>query len=639
MPAAKARHVKNAARLALVALLVPIVLTISEIPSGGARPWVRLAALLVVGAALALVLRRQEAFVVHALDQDRVANDLRASEAKFSGILSIAADAIISVDESQRILHFNQGAEEIFGWSATEAMGKQLDSLIPGRFRDVHGAHMRSFARSPVAARRMGERREIFALRRDGSEFPAEASISKLSAPAEGGGERSLFTVVLRDITERKRAEQDERFLADIGSQLARSLEYEKALQTIADLPIPRLADAAILDVLEPGDAFRRVISTFQRMALTPALEEIGARPLNWDSPSPAVDVIRRRTSELVAPIDDSWLEAHEDGDVVSAWKALGAHSMLILPLAVGDEGSGALTLIAVDPDRRFNADLRTLAEKYASAAALTLQNARLYAAAQRANQARDEVLGVVSHDLRNPISAIAMCARVLRHSEPTDASARNDLLLTISESTDWMNRLIQDLLDVANIERGQLSLERCSESPAAMVEQAIHMFSVEAADHGITLESSVESDLPPVWADAARIVQVLGNLLRNAIKFTPNGGRITVRAAHPDAFVAVSVSDTGTGIPVEAQRRVFDRYWHSSEGARRRGTGLGLSIAKGIIEAHGGRIWVESAPQSGSTFTFSLPIASVAEAIEGPRGAGGRGGENYDASHPSGTR
>ena len=639
MPAAKARHVKTAARLALAALIVPIAISISEISSGGARPWARLVALLLVGVALTFVLRRHEVFEAHVLDQERVANELRASEAKFSGILSIAADAIISVDESQRILHFNQGAEEIFGWSAAEVIGKPLDSLIPGRFRDVHVAHMRSFARSPVAARRMGERREIFALRRDGTEFPAEASISKLTVPSQSGGERPLFTVVLRDITERKRAEQDERFLVETGSQLARSLEYGKALQTIADLPIPRLADAAILDVVEPGGLFRRVISSFQRIALTPALEEIGARPLNWDSPSPAVDVIRRRTSELVAPIDDSWLEAYEDTDLVPAWKALGAHSMLILPLAVGDEVSGALTLIAVDPARRINADLRTLGEKYAGGAALTLQNARLYAAAQRANQARDEVLGVVSHDLRNPISAIAMCARVLRHSEPVDPTARNDLLLTISESTDWMNRLIQDLLDVANIERGQLSLERANESPGSMVEQAIHMFSVEAVDHGIALESHVEPDLPPVWADAARIVQVLGNLLRNAIKFTPNGGRITVRAVHRDGFIAVSVSDTGSGIPAESQRRVFDRYWHSSDGARRRGTGLGLSIAKGIIEAHGGRISVESAPQSGSTFTFSLPIAGSPAAVEGPRGANGRGGETYDGSHTSGAR
>src|SRR5262245_34377595 len=383
MPAAKARLVTNAARLALVALIVPIALAISEIPTGGARPWVRLVALLLVAVALMLVLRRHEVFEAHALDQNRVANELRASEAKFSGILSIAADAIISVDEAQQILHFNRGAEEIFGWSAAEAIGKPLNNLIPGRFCDVHVAHMQSFAQSPVAARRMGQRREIFGLRRDGTEFPAEASISKLSVPAEGGGERKVFTVVLRDITERKRAEQDERFLTEIGSQLASSLDYAKVLQTMVDLPIPRLADAAILDVVEPGGSFRRVISTFQRVALTPMLEQIGARPLNWDSPSPAVDVIRRRTSALVAPIDDSWLEAYEDRDLVPAWRSLGAHSMLILPLAIGDEAWGALTLIAVDPGRRFSADVRSLGEKYASAAALTLQNARLYAAAQ----------------------------------------------------------------------------------------------------------------------------------------------------------------------------------------------------------------------------------------------------------------
>jgi PAS domain S-box-containing protein len=616
MPVAQARHVKTATRLALFALLIPIGLALTEIPSGGMRPVIRLGALLVVAVALGVVLRRHAAFEEHVIDQARVGDELRASEAKFSGILSIAADANISVDESQKIIHFNRGAEEIFGYASAEAVGRPLEILIPPRFRQVHVTHMKTFVESPVVARRMGERREIFGLRHDGTEFPAEASISKLQLPGDRTGKRMLFTVVLRDITERKRAEQDERFLTETGAQLARSLDYEKALQTIADLPIPRLADAAVLDVIEHGGGFRRAVRTFQRIALTQPLQEIAAHPLSGDSPFPAVDVIRRRTSELVSPIDDTWLESSEDADAVAAWQRLGAHSLLILPLMAGDEVYGALTLIAVDPARRFNADLRALAETFANTAALTLQNARLYAAAQRANEARDEVLGVVSHDLRNPISAIAMCARVLRHSEPADAAARSDLLLTISESTDWMNRLIQDLLDVANIERGQLSLERRKELPTGMIDQAIHMFSVEAADHGIALESEVDPALPPVWADAARIVQVLGNLLRNAIKFTPNSGRITVRAGHRDGFVSLSVTDTGSGIPTDAQRHIFDRYWHSSDGARRAGTGLGLSIAKGIVEAHGGRIWVESAPARGSTFTFTLPVTTVQKPV-----------------------
>ena len=610
MPAAKARLVSTALQLALLALLVPLALTISEVPAGGPRPLIRLVALGVAAVALGLVLVRQRSFEQRLGERQQIEEDLRASEAKFSGILSIAVDAIITVDEAQRILHFNHGAEEIFGYAAQEIIGQPLDTLIPARFRDVHVQHMVRFAQSPTVARRMGERREIFGLRKEGQEFPAEASISKLDAP--GGG--VLFTVVLRDISVRKRAEEDERFLADAGRQLVELLDYESLVRTIVDLPIPRLADACLVDVVANDGSLRRFASTWQRQSLIEPLAAIARRQITGDSPSPVIDVIRRRATELFVPMDDAWLEAHEELDAIPQWHALGAHSMLVLPLATGEQSLGALTLLAVDPARRFTPDARTLAEKFATAAALNLQNARLYTAAQRANQARDEVLGVVSHDLRNPISAIAMCARVLRHSAPTEAAARDDLLVTISESTEWMNRLIQDLLDVANIERGQLSLERSAESPASMVEQAMHMFAVEGAEHGLSLVTDVEPGLPPVLADAARVVQVLGNLLRNAIKFTPDGGRITVRAHRDGEAVAFAVTDTGSGIAPTAQARVFDRYWHASSGARRRGTGLGLSIARGIVEAHGGRIWVESELGRGSTFRFSLPIAVAAE-------------------------
>jgi len=558
-----------------------------------------------------MVLSRQRALQARLVEQARLDEELRASEAKFSGILAIAADAIITVDESQRILHYNRGAEEIFGYTEAEMVGQPLSVLLPPRYRAAHGGHMRAFSKSPDTARRMGERREIFGIRKDGTEFPAEASISKLELPG-----RMLFTVVLRDVTERKRAEEDERFLVDAGAQLARSLDYETVVQTIADLPIPRLADACMVDVVEPDGSLRRLASNWQREALTPALRAIVAIGLGADSPSPAVDVIRRRSAELIPSVDDAWLEAHEEPAAFAQWKALGAHSMLILPLATGEHSLGALTLIGVAPTRRFSEDQQQLAEKFAAAGSLTLENARLYLAAQRANRARDEVLGVVSHDLRNPISAIAMCARVLRHSAPTEPQARDDLLVTISESTEWMNRLIQDLLDVANIERGHLSLERRTESATSIVEQAMHMFAVEAVEHGIAMSAEVATDLPPVYADAARLVQVLGNLLRNSIKFTPDGGQITVRAVSEGPSVVFSVTDTGRGIAPEAQTRVFDRYWHASQGARKRGTGLGLSIAKGIVEAHGGRIWLRSETGRGSTFAFSVPGAGAATGV-----------------------
>jgi PAS domain S-box-containing protein len=549
------------------------------------------------------LLRRLRAFAANPGEREHVLAELRASEAKFSGILEIAADAIITVDERERIVHFNHGAATIFRYSVEEAIGKQLDILLPKRVRVVHHEHMRRFAHSPVQARRMGERREIFGVRRDGSEFPAEASISKLESP-----DGPLYTVVLRDITERLRVEEDERFLASAATELARSLDYVRVLQTIADLAASRLGDAAMLDVIEPDGTIRRVGSS-----LVPGrkilMEQMAKEGLSWESPSPVIDVMRRGTSELVTGIDDDWIEAHEEMALVQAWKTLDAHSLLVVPLAAAGQPLGALTVFLVDPKRTFSADSRSLAEKFAQPVSLSLINSSLYAAAQRANHARDEVLGIVSHDLRNPLSAIAMCARVLRENPPDDPAASDELLTTISESVEAMNRLIQDLVDVASIERGQLSLERAAAAPGRIVERATSMFAVEAQSHGITLTRSVVSDLPEVEVDEARLVQVLSNLIRNAIKFTPDGGRVTITADAQDGVVKFSVADTGLGIDPSLHQRIFDRYWHASTGARKRGTGLGLSIAKGIVEAHAGKLTVESAIGAGSTFTFTIPV------------------------------
>ena len=250
-----------------------------------------------------------------------------------------------------------------------------------------------------------------------------------------------------------------------------------------------------------------------------------------------------------------------------------------------------------------------------ATSAATALENARLYDSAQRANRARDEVLGIVSHDLRNPISAISMCARVLKDNPPADPTERRELLETIQESTDWVNRLISDLLDVANIERERLSLELRPHEPSQLALQAIHMFEVEARQHGIALEARLPTNLPLVAADGARVVQVLGNLLRNAIKFTPREGSVVIAVEPRDSGVVFSVTDTGPGIGAERQGRVFDRYWQDSVGARSRGSGLGLSIAKGIVDAHGGRIWLESEMGKGSMFAFTIPQSVAREA------------------------
>ncbi|HEY7394245.1 MAG TPA: ATP-binding protein, partial [Gemmatimonadaceae bacterium] len=482
------------------------------------------------------------------------------------------------------------------------ALGRHLAILLPPRFREMHEKHMERFAQSAASSRRMGERREIFGLRSDGTEFPAEASISKL-VTRDG----ILFTVVLRDITHQRRSEENERFLADTGSELAQTLAVDATTRAIADLPVPRLADVGILDLVTPGGAFQRIVSHRGHDRMGAGLDGLASHPLTTDSPSPIVDVIRRNRRQIVDSIDDEWLETNVEPAEIGDWRSVGAQSALVLPLQIAGETTGALTLIR-KVRNGFDADQEALAEKYVASAATALANARLYDAARSANRARDEVLGVVSHDLRNPISAIAMCARALRDLAPGDEAARKEMLSTIEESTAWVNRLIEDLLDVANIERGRLSLEVQPYEPAQLVQQATHMFDVEAREHGIALRSDVQPDLPSVPADGARIVQVLGNLVRNAIKFTPRGGSVTIGAEARDSSVEFSVTDTGVGISAERQDRVFDRYWQSADGARVRGSGLGLSIAKGIVEAHGGHIRVDSEVGRGSVFSFTLP-------------------------------
>lgn len=225
---------------------------------------------------------------------------------------------------------------------------------------------------------------------------------------------------------------------------------------------------------------------------------------------------------------------------------------------------------------------------------------------AEKAMRLRDDILAVVAHDLRNPLYAILMGAKaaVDLALSPEDQLRQ---LAQIQHSARAMDALIRDLLDATQIDIGRLSIRPAPTSIETIVDESVLSAAASAVSRGLRLETDVPPDLPPVNADHGRIVQVLGNLLGNAIKFTPRPGRIVVRARQAGAFVELSVTDTGDGIEPEHLPRVFDRYWQADRSARL-GVGLGLAIVRGIVDAHGGRIDVESSVGHGTTFHFTLP-------------------------------
>jgi signal transduction histidine kinase len=264
-----------------------------------------------------------------------------------------------------------------------------------------------------------------------------------------------------------------------------------------------------------------------------------------------------------------------------------------------------ALTLLATG---LLGASVTTLIRRVVTDEVARTTLSLMYKEAEETIDAREQVLKIVSHDLRNPLHTISMCASLLLDvpMQPGDQSGH---LQRIKRAGERMNRLVQDLLDVAKLEAGRVGIDARELQVAPLVREAHEMLAPLAAEKSIRLDYSVSDALPAVTADGGRVLQVLSNLVGNAVKFTPKEGRIVIRADPAPGGVRFSVADTGPGIPQEQLGKLFGRFWQGNP-ADRRGIGLGLSIAKGIVDAHGGRIWVESRVGEGTTFFFTLGTA-----------------------------
>ncbi len=229
----------------------------------------------------------------------------------------------------------------------------------------------------------------------------------------------------------------------------------------------------------------------------------------------------------------------------------------------------------------------------------------RMFKDAEVMIDAREQVLKVVSHDLRNPLHTISMSASLLLEV-PMPPESQATHLQRIKRAGERMNRLIQDLLDVAKLESGRVGIEVHLVEAGPLVQETHEMLEPLAIEHGIELAYEIVEPIPLVTADAGRVVQVLSNLVGNALKFTPRGGRVAMRVDGVPGGARFAISDTGPGIPENQLSRLFARFWQGDP-SDRRGIGLGLTIAKGIVDAHDGRIWVDSEVGKGTTFYFTL--------------------------------
>jgi signal transduction histidine kinase len=330
------------------------------------------------------------------------------------------------------------------------------------------------------------------------------------------------------------------------------------------------------------------------------------------DENLPLVEAVRERR-----PV---WLRTTEEYDacfsnvMAKTGDLDDANAHLALPLIHAGEVVGGLAFdFAFCPAIHATDELFT--SLLAQATADALLRARSYdqerearRTAELLSRAREDVLGVVAHDLRNPLNLVSMTTQLLLEPDLTPERRKSTSAIN-ARAVARMNRLIGDLLDVVRMEAGHLSLDVGPCDVTRVMVETMQAFQGRAAELGISLVLSPEPPNVIVQADEERVLQLIDNLVGNALKFTPSGGRVTIGGFIDNNELRVSVADSGPGIPEEQRAKLFDRFWQA-RGTDRRGLGLGLPIAKGIAEAHGGRLWVESTMGSGSTFYFAMPLA-----------------------------
>ena len=403
-------------------------------------------------------------------------------------------------------------------------------------------------------------------------------------------------------------------FLAEAGALMEASLDYEETLSNVVQLSVPTVADYCAIGVMDE----RGIVTWGSSMHRDPAKADLVAR-LRKYTPNiggmnhPGVKALLSGEPQLINTVDEAFLRLLAvDETHLGLLRELGPTAYLGVPLVARGKVRGLLIFVATaESGRRYTDNDVLFATEIGRRAALAVDHAMLYRAAEEAGRDREKMVAVVSHDLKNPLSTIQMAVSFLLEDIVPDDEAHaleRKQLNAVKREAARMHRLIHDLLDMNAIEAGKLHVHRRPQEIAPLVDEVVDTLKPLAHAKQIDLQLEAPPELPVVHADRDRLFQVFSNLGGNAIKFTPEGGRVLIRVLQGDDVVTFEVADTGPGIPPGDVERVFDRYWQAKKTANL-GSGLGLTIAKGIVEAHGGSINVSSALGEGTVFTFSIPL------------------------------
>jgi signal transduction histidine kinase len=406
---------------------------------------------------------------------------------------------------------------------------------------------------------------------------------------------------------QRTASDRRDRFLGEASRILAESLDHQETLRNIVRLAVPEIADLCIIDLVQDGGTLVRVASEHRDAARAGLASQLYSNPPKADAVSGPPQVVRTGRTEYVPRIQDALLRTQEQQpERLRRLGSLGLNSTICAPLLARGRLLGAITVLT-ESGRELTTDDVRMTESLAGRAATAIDNARVYDDAQRALHAREEILAIVTHDLRTPLAAVMTAAGLLATADAADPDPDRirQRAETIQRATHHMSRLVRDLSDLAQIDAGRLAIEKEVEDPARLVCEAVETLEPVVRKAGGTLRCEVGAEVPGIECDRERIVQVISNLVGNASKV--GASSITVHVEPRPGELVFVVADTGPGIAAEDLPHMFDRYWRGRN-AGYKGTGLGLPISYGIVKAHGGHMWVESTVGVGSTFYFSIP-------------------------------